>query len=86
MIVAMSTIQNALKFGVHSDYSFHNAQCWYLPDGRIYASLVCRSHKSGRSDLRISQVVNSETDLYAWVRSLWYLLEAINNHCANRLL
>lgn len=80
-ICTLNPLQDALKWGVHSDYSVHDSQMSNLPDGRIQASFTCRSRNS-YPDVPISAVLDNEQDLRVWVRSLWYLLDAIENHRA----
>jgi len=80
-ICTLNPLQDALKWGVHSDYSVHNIQSVFYPDARIGASFTCRSRK-GRPDVPLSAMLDGVNDLQMWVRSLWYLLNAIEKHRA----
>lgn len=83
MTIQLDPVRASLECGVHPEWNARNVRADYLPDGRIWARCTFKddsplvSHRARHSDFPIARLLDNETDLRTWSRSLYYLLEEL---------
>ena len=81
--IQLDPVRTRLESGVHPEWNARNVRADYLSDGRIWVRCTFKddstlsSNRARHSDFPIARLLDNAADLYAWSRSLFYLLEEV---------
>ena len=82
-VVQIDPVRFCLESGVHPEWNARNVHSDYFPDGRIWVRCTFKgdsplpSDRGRHPDVPCARLLDNETDLHAWSRSLYYLLESV---------
>ena len=83
MTIQLDPVRASLESGVHPEWNARKVRADYFPDGRIWARCTFKddgtllSNRARHADFPVARLLDNETDLHAWSRSLYYLLEEV---------